>query len=274
MHRRKAPKKISAVVFSADGTRIFASTKFGDVMVASTEEDTHVHVGLGHYSSPITSMALSLDGTLLATTDRDGRARLTRVLDNSQSGMHTIQAFCFGHTKFITCCVFLKQGEQEVVMTGSGDGTLRAWDIEDGKEIAMTSMYNGSEKTPLALECSQDGNYIFVVLDGLSKVLVVRLDIGRKNLEVLQDANSPDLHLCTDIARDTLGRVWVVGGPIPGANSGIAVHCLRCSNDGTLREDDVLEKNPLLLAELQAWEGGALSLASLKSFIPAFLHKS
>lgn len=77
----RAPKKINLVNFSADGDAVFAANKFGDILVAATEAvpegPAQFNVLLGHYCSVLTSLSLSSDGRLLATTDRDAKLRVS-----------------------------------------------------------------------------------------------------------------------------------------------------------------------------------------------------
>jgi WD40 repeat protein len=49
-------------------------------------------------------------------------------------GAHEIQSFCLGHSEFITCTAFVSTPEltQGYLMSGSGDSTVRLWDITSG----------------------------------------------------------------------------------------------------------------------------------------------
>ena len=40
-------------------------------------------------------------------------------------GAPEIQAFCLGHTAFVTCSAFVGDEAQPRLLTGSGDGTVR-----------------------------------------------------------------------------------------------------------------------------------------------------
>ena len=74
----KVPKKVTCCCFTADGAHVLAADKFGDVLVAAAQRPASLPAGqaqepetlLGHYCAILTSLSLSSDGRLLATTDR------------------------------------------------------------------------------------------------------------------------------------------------------------------------------------------------------------
>jgi tRNA (guanine-N(7)-)-methyltransferase subunit TRM82 len=112
---------LSAIVFTKNGNAILAANKFGDVLAVSTmaetvadatEKSAEFELALGHYCSVVTSLSLSADGTLLASTDRDGKVRVSVLPENPLLGAHEIQSFAFGHTDFVSCAVFVGQNRQ------------------------------------------------------------------------------------------------------------------------------------------------------------------
>ncbi|KAI7842826.1 hypothetical protein COHA_003572 [Chlorella ohadii] len=137
----KVPKKVTTCAFTADGRHMLAADKFGDVLAAATQRPEGLPEGqaqepeilLGHYCAILTSLSLSANGSLLATTDRDHRVRVSIVPADPLAGAHEIQSFCFGHTTFVTCSAFVHQGQQELLVSGGGDGTLRLWDPLTGQ---------------------------------------------------------------------------------------------------------------------------------------------
>ncbi len=40
-------------------------------------------------------------------------------------GYAEIRSFCLGHTAFVTCCTFVAVGDETLLVTASGDGTIR-----------------------------------------------------------------------------------------------------------------------------------------------------
>lgn len=154
---RKSQKKVSAINFSGDGRFVFFGNKFGDVLVApttpqTTQETRNTATGassadsapaeifLGHYCSILTSLSISHHGKYIATTDRDAKTRVSIMPDDPLNGALDIQTFCFGHSMFVTCSAFINYhsascggNEKELLLTGSGDGTLRLWDFMTGR---------------------------------------------------------------------------------------------------------------------------------------------
>ena len=65
---------------------------------------------LGHFCSILTSVSVSRCGRFVATTDRDGKARVSVLPPAPLAGAHDIQAFCLGHTGAVTCSAFVAKG--------------------------------------------------------------------------------------------------------------------------------------------------------------------
>lgn len=72
-------------------------------------------------------------------------------LHASLQGSYEIQSYCLGHTKFVTCSAVVPQqpaaasSSQHLVLSGSGDGTVRLWDVDSGKQLGC---YTASEQPP------------------------------------------------------------------------------------------------------------------------------
>jgi len=75
-------------------------------------------------------------------------------------GSYEIQSYCLGHTKFVTCSAVVPQqpaaasSNRHLVLSGSGDGTVRLWDVDSGKQLGC---YTASEQPPsLAFQEQQE----------------------------------------------------------------------------------------------------------------------
>lgn len=77
-------------------------------------------------TDPLDAVALSADGTRLATGDRDG---LVRVWDATTGGTVTILT---GHTDWVTEVAWSPDGAQ--IVSGGRDGTVRLWDVQTSSQ--------------------------------------------------------------------------------------------------------------------------------------------
>lgn len=64
----------------------------------------------------------------IATSDRDEKIRITNY-----PAVHEIEAFCVGHKEFVSSVAFLNN--DELLISSSGDKTLRFWNYKNGKQI-------------------------------------------------------------------------------------------------------------------------------------------
>ena len=135
-------KRVSAVAISEDGCHVCFADKFGVVWVVDVA-GSHGHVTLGdrkptpllsHYCSIIPSLEFSPDGRFILSADRDSKIRVTNFPKKPLNGAHEIQSFCLGHTEFVSCLAFVHAREcpQGLLVSGSGDSTVRLWDISSG----------------------------------------------------------------------------------------------------------------------------------------------
>lgn len=63
---------------------------------------------------------------------------------------NNIESFCVGHTEFVSSAVFLKK--EQLLMTASGDKTLRIWSHETGKRISVINL----EFVPVTIQLLAD----------------------------------------------------------------------------------------------------------------------
>ncbi|KAL6748370.1 WD40-repeat-containing domain protein [Haematococcus lacustris] len=164
-------KKLSACAFTLDCKYVLFADKFGDVAVAAVRQpgsqagqegagkpdsSDGAELLLGHLCSVITSLAVSPDNKLLASTDKDGRVRLSLLPpgDLILKGAYEIQSFCLGHSSFVTSAAFTTPGPRPasppapapgqqqdassdasatLLVTGSGDGSVKLWEPGSGQ---------------------------------------------------------------------------------------------------------------------------------------------
>jgi len=82
-----------------------------------------------HHRGPVDRVLFSPDGHLLATASRDEMARLWRVADGRLA--HTLK----GHTQSVVDLAFRSDGR--VLVTASDDGDARLWNVRTGASIRV-----------------------------------------------------------------------------------------------------------------------------------------
>uniref|UniRef100_A0A0R3RU87 tRNA (guanine-N(7)-)-methyltransferase non-catalytic subunit n=1 Tax=Elaeophora elaphi TaxID=1147741 RepID=A0A0R3RU87_9BILA len=82
---------------------------------------------LGHVSM-VLDIDMSNDRRFLTSADRDEKIRISRYPQ-----CYVIHRFCLGHTSYVNSI----QSKGTLLFSSGGDGTLRVWDMEDGKQIAQ-----------------------------------------------------------------------------------------------------------------------------------------
>ena len=93
------------------------------------EEDALI---LGHLSM-LLDIVISHCGKYVITCDRDEKIRVSHF-----PHAYNIQTFCLGHTDFVTCLQILPH-DPTILLSSSGDGTIRAWRFLGGLEVKAFS---------------------------------------------------------------------------------------------------------------------------------------
>ncbi|KAG2426567.1 hypothetical protein HXX76_011791 [Chlamydomonas incerta] len=163
----RCPKKTSAGGFSHAGTHALFADKFGDVLVGPVPADLDAAVAaataatagaeaapaavaaapstlLGHFCSIVTGVAAAPCGRLLATSDKDYKVRVSVLPPQLHQVSVEIQAYCLGHQDFVSCIAFAVRqpgsgsgsGPDALLVSGSGDGTVRLWGYVSGAQLA------------------------------------------------------------------------------------------------------------------------------------------
>ncbi|XP_076773177.1 tRNA (guanine-N(7)-)-methyltransferase non-catalytic subunit WDR4 isoform X2 [Arvicanthis niloticus] len=74
-------------------------------------------------------VAVSPDDQFVLTADRDEKIRVSWA-----AAPHSIEAFCLGHTEFVSR-IFVVPSHPELLLSSSGDGTLRLWEYRSGRQL-------------------------------------------------------------------------------------------------------------------------------------------
>eukprot|EP01041_Mallomonas_annulata_P004334 gene4334-8627_t len=135
---------------------LLVSDKAGEIWALDVPHMNRLVKLAGHTASVITDMALSPCGTLLATSDRDEKVRISNFPQ-----LANIAAYCLAHTNVVTSVSFLTLHSQSYLVSSGWDHRLCLWNYKDGRLITQT-------------ECSHEnackdkdvgGNVVEVVVD-------------------------------------------------------------------------------------------------------------
>ena len=144
---------VRGVAFSPDGQWLATAAEDESVRIRSVS-DGEERLAFTKHRLPATSIAISPDGTLVASADGDAeqpRKKGTAFIWDATTG--EVRATLNGHARGINCIVFSTDGKQ--VVTGGTDETVRVWETSTGKPLKMLE---GHSRPVNALAFSPDGN--------------------------------------------------------------------------------------------------------------------
>jgi len=122
-------RRANKIIFDKDATSVIIADKSGDVFqfVIKSEEKEGKCI-LGHLSM-LLDIKLSKCGKFIITCDRDEKIRVSHFPNS-----YNIHNFCLGHSDFVTCLDMFH--DNNLMISGSGDGTLKVWDFLKGKIVS------------------------------------------------------------------------------------------------------------------------------------------
>ncbi|EGG13507.1 WD40 repeat-containing protein [Cavenderia fasciculata] len=169
------PKKISSAQLTLDNKSVVIADKAGDVYIYNlddtkeklekdkkdVEDGEEKNLLLGHFSS-ITDMIFSDCHKYILTADRDEKVRVSKY-----PHAFDIESFCLGHTQFVSKLLI----KNDILLTGSGDGTIKVWKWKDGQLLQSINMFDKIKNeapepaavlTTIPLYISNDRVYVYV----------------------------------------------------------------------------------------------------------------
>jgi WD40 repeat protein len=196
------PKRISSIAFTSDRSSLIAADRFGDVHclpIAKALRDSKCPESnlpfvkqvseeslpiLGHFSM-VTDVVVRPH--LVATCDRDNRIRVSNYPKS-----HDIQSFCLGHTAFVTRLAWV---DDDRLVSGGGDGFLRLWHVNTGKEVAK-----------LDLGCALASKESAAGAAATPAAVITGLSVNPRNCDILAATlhSSCETILITGMLRDKL----------------------------------------------------------------------
>ncbi|XP_010481572.1 PREDICTED: tRNA (guanine-N(7)-)-methyltransferase non-catalytic subunit wdr4 [Camelina sativa] len=237
-------KRVTAVAISSDDSHVCYADKFGVVWVVELDGILEGKVSpskkgaqlLSHYCSIITSLEFSPNGQYILSADRDFKIRVTVFPKKPLEGAHEIQSFCLGHTEFITCTAFVSTPEvtQGYLMSGSGDSTVRLWDITSGSlldtcEVSTVAGHveSNESESPTQVTVTDictipNSSLAAVTVQSFQGIFLLSCDMAAHSLSVTKVINIPgESFIPTSISVSAATRLlWMVSGAsnLPGSN--------------------------------------------------------
>lgn len=178
---------VSALSFSADGSRLATGGVDGVVTVWDVASRTQLHSFQGHLGR-IHDVRFAADGRTVASASEDGTTRLWNELSDRSSQLFGI------HEQPVFSMAYSPDGTRLAVGIGSSSktpgGIVKVWDMPS---IRLVTAFHAAEERVLALAYSTDGRRL--ITGGYdSHVRVWDAETGSKLLELPGLIEDPPLH--------------------------------------------------------------------------------
>jgi WD40 repeat protein len=201
---------VEAIAFSPDGARLASANSEGLVMVWDLGAHQSPGERLNISTGPVMSMALSSDGTTLATAGVDHGVRLSHLALASPKVL--AQQSLTGHTGWVTSMAFSPDGTE---LATAMDQTVRLWDVASRQPLGEPfTSYNDAV---LSVAFSPDGATLATAsADATVRLwdVATRQSIAQINARhtdpVLGVAFSPDGSRLASASSDGTVRIWEV----------------------------------------------------------------
>ncbi|KAM6140981.1 LOW QUALITY PROTEIN: tRNA (guanine-N(7)-)-methyltransferase non-catalytic subunit WDR4 [Pterocles gutturalis] len=205
---RSVNRRCTALTITAAEDKILVADKSGDVYSYSiAEPQADGKLELGHLSL-LLDVVLSPDDRYIVTADRDEKIRV------SCKAPYCIVSYCLGHTEFVSKILVIPN--YPVLLSASGDSTLRLWKYKSGEEVYCCHLSSicGPEtaKTDQKYPVSRityfcQGGYV-AACDSISTVCIFQLDAIAQQLLYRQQIAFK--HKVWDIAFEETGDLWIL----------------------------------------------------------------
>ena len=106
------------------------------------------------------AQVLTRDKKYLISSDRDEKIRVSRYPHS-----FVIESYLLGHTDYIAGFQVIEQASP-LLVSGSGDGTLRLWNMLSGAELQCITLSENGEQTVVPVAYDSASELLLVVLEG------------------------------------------------------------------------------------------------------------
>lgn len=139
-------RKAISIQFFPTSKILLIADKSGCVTFYSYSEGTlkKTDLALGH-NSMLTGALVTDDESYIITCDRDEKIRVSNY-----PNVYNIESYCLGHEQFVSDISFLP-ADKRILLSSSGDGTVRFWNFVQGQELLQYKSLNKveNEETPI-----------------------------------------------------------------------------------------------------------------------------
>lgn len=167
IYHRQLSRGASKILFSPDAKTIVLGDKTGDVFLYDIFSDQKETSLLGHLSM-VLDIILSHDCKFIITCDRDEKIRVSNYPNS-----YNIQSYCLGHEQFVTNVQFLPHNKN-LLISCSGDGTLRLWDYMSGK-VKDIYVFNNVKLSGSNASQNQLKSFTSIQLNSTTSIVCVSL---------------------------------------------------------------------------------------------------
>ena len=263
LSQHNLPKKASCAVFSLAGDRVLVGDKSGDlysVVVEAGGGGGPPSLLLGHLSQ-LLDLSLSHHGDLVLTADRDEKIRVSRF-----PKAYNIENFCLGHTEFVTCLCLAEENDQ--VVSGSGDGTLRLWNYREGAELFSLEVAEQVGQSAGDSENTEPEKNGVVRVSPPSEPAVVKIRRVSCDMLVVQVENFKNLLIYT-LSGQTIrfrSQLALDSCLLDFDTCGAVLSVLRKTENSAVLESYQLDKQNIIKNKTVAFEGQEKFFLSIKNF--------
>jgi WD40 repeat protein len=192
----------TAIAFSPAGQRVAVGDAAGHIALWDLSR-AHIAGGMDLLKGPVSSLAFSRDGKMLAVAGREESAFLFELTNGDRVPLE-------GHAGLVNCVAFAPDGA--IVASGSSDGTVRLWNAPGGQQRRVLSATGMGPVLTVAF--SPDNKLL--AAGGEDKVIrVFDLKTGHVSARlegspeaVLSLAFSPHASILASAGRDQAIRIW------------------------------------------------------------------
>ena len=248
-------------MFSLNGDHVLVGDKSGDLYSVKVEAGGGPpSLLLGHLSQ-LLDLSLSHHGDLVLTADRDEKIRVSRF-----PKAYNIENFCLGHTEFVTCLCLAEENDQ--VVSGSGDGTLRLWNYREGAELFSLEVAEQVGQSAGDSENTEPEKNGVVRVSPPSEPAVVKIRRVSCDMLVVQVENFKNLLIYT-LSGQTIrfrSQLALDSCLLDFDTCGAVLSVLRKTENSAVLESYQLDKQNIIKNKTVAFEGQEKFFLSIKNF--------